>query len=121
MKNLKLFSLLMFVAVSFAFASCEKKEVSTGGGRNAQKELAPEDIEGDWYYQSRSEVETYSFDNGYYYNYKEDASGYIEDDGSYDIKDGKLVLYSSYYPTEKLSISLKGDVLTIDGREFEKD
>ncbi len=121
MKNLKLFSLLMLVTVSFAFASCEKKEEASAGGGESKKELSAEDIEGDWYYQSRSYVESYSFDNGYYYNYQEDSNGYIEDDGSYDIKDGKLVLYSSYYPTEKLSISLNGDVLTIDGREFEKD
>ncbi len=107
----------MFLSVySLAFVSCEKEEPTP------TQTLTEADIEGYWVYESRSEIEEYYFEDGVYSYYFESESFEIDDYGRYSIVDGKLKLKSqATNDTDTYTISLNGNILTIDGRNFEKE
>ncbi len=98
--------------LSLTFVACEKSDVN--------KELTAKDIEGTWVQETRSSYEVWWFEDGEFENeWGDDYSDY-EDWGTYTVSDGKLKLkYEDGYK-ETLSISLKGDILTIDGEEYER-
>ncbi len=118
MKSFKLFSILMFLSVcSLTFVSCDKEEPAP------TPTITERDIEGYWIYESRSEYEVYYFEDGMYEHAYENVSfgEEISDFGRYSIVDGKLKLKSQETNnTDTYTISLNGNILTIDGRDFER-
>ncbi len=122
MKTLKLFSLFMLISVcSFSFVACEQNNDVSKDSESETVEIDERDIEGLWVHETRSAYEAFEFEDGEYGYAYEDEDSYTEDYGEYSISGNKLKL-ESYETGDRttLKISLKKDVLTIDGVEFEK-
>ncbi len=120
MKNLKLFSVFMLLSLcTLAFVSCEKEEESKD---SSTKELTAKDIEGDWVFETRSESYHYWFGNGEFEHEFLDLNSYYMEEyyGTYTVSDNKLKLTFDDGDKITYSISLKGDILTIEDTDFER-
>ncbi len=142
MKNLKFFSIFMLLSIcTLAFISCEEeKKRSRGGGGSSSSSsstddstddgsttsLTARDIEGEWVRETSTTEEWWYFGDGEFEYEYYDTEYYYEYEywGTYTVSKGKLNLTFEDNimsgEKESLSISLKGDILTIDGVEYER-